>query len=340
MIKSYLGSKDFFKPKRNFRFKKYIPLTIVILLAIFFIVQIALPIINKKTKTDYQLLKKNSGKVLGAATNLPLIDNILVLPIINNKNRPLIYAKSVILIDEQTFYPVYEKNSYEVLPIASLTKIMTAIVALEHYKLTDEMVVSGKAVSTIGSDIQLKPGEKLTFESLLQALLINSANDAAVTLAENYGSEEQFVQLMNNKAKLIGLNNTRFEDTVGLSPNNKSTVFDLAVLMSYAAKNPKILEIIKTRESSITSIDGKFTHQLKNSNRLIQLDEKYFIPEVIGGKTGFTFEAGHCLATITNKDGHILISVVLSTDENTITASAAETNKLLRWAFENVTWNS
>jgi D-alanyl-D-alanine carboxypeptidase (penicillin-binding protein 5/6) len=253
-------------------------------------------------------------------------------------NPPQIWAKSAIVIDSDTFYPIYQKNIHEPLAIASITKIMNAIIVLENYKLNDVITISSNAALTIGSDIQLRTGEQLTVESLLYALLINSANDSGVALSEQMGTDK-FVNLMNQKAKDMGLVNTVFKDPTGLSEENKSTAFDLAVIARYALKYPEFSKIISIPEYSIKSVDQKWSHELKNSNRLIQPDEKFFTPEVIGGKTGFTNEAGHCLLSIAKKDGHNLITVVLGTSEYTNTASANESQKLWRWVLDNIKWN-
>lgn len=330
MIKSY-WQKNNIRKKNKPTYKNLILLSSGVFLSILFIF------------FSYMLYskiigKKPTGKVLGTSTFLPVIaDKIPPMPQIS-ANPPQIWAKSAILVDSDTFYPIYQKNINEPLAIASITKIMNAIIVFENYKLDDVATISKNAASTIGSDIQLRTGEQLTIESLLFALLINSANDAGVALTEQMGTDK-FVNLMNQKAKDMGLVNTYFKDATGLSEENKSTAFDLAVIARYALKNPDFLKIINIPEFTIMSVDQKWSHELKNSNRLIQPDEKYYIPQVVGGKTGFTNEAGHCLLSIGKKDDHYLISVILGTSENTITASANESYKLWQWAIENIKWN-
>lgn len=282
---------------------------------------------------------EKKGKVLGAATNLPQIKPAAITKPITIKkgaSLPYIYANSFALTDSQTAYPILEKNSKSKVPIASLTKIMTALVVLENYDLNMPVTVKRDNASVIGSDIQLVPGEVLTIDSLLYGLLIQSGNDAAMTLASAQGSVEDFVVKMNQKSEKLGLKDTRFRDPAGLDDGGYSTASDLAVLASYVVKNKKFAEIVDIPEYTIISIDGRFTHSLKNSNRLIISDEQYYLPAAIGIKTGYTPGAGHCLVSAVKKNGRLLISVILNTTENTNVASAKESYKLLSWALDNL----
>lgn len=248
-----------------------------------------------------------------------------------------IAAKNYILIDAETAYPLVQKDPYIAVPIASTTKIMSAIVALENYNLNDIVEISSNAARQIGSEIMLRTGEKLSVESLLYALLIQSGNDAAMALAEHFPQRglEGFVAEMNRKAQYLQLKGTEFKDPAGLDDAGRSTAFDLAVLTSYAFKNPTFRKIVKIPEFTITSVDGKFAHQLENSNRLVKGDEPLYYPYALGVKTGFTPEAGHCLVAVAEKDNRRLVSVILNTYENTVEASAKESRKLLEWGFNN-----
>lgn len=247
-------------------------------------------------------------------------------------------AKYAILLDAGSFYPLFQKEAYQPVPIASTTKMMTALVVLEKYKLDDVVTISRKAVFQIGSSTGFLPGETLTVRALVQALLIQSGNDAAYALAEFGGSVDEFVARMNSKAKEVGMNQTSFRDPAGLDDEGRSTAFDLAILAANLLRDETLAQIVKTKEMTISSTDSRHTHNLKNSNRLLT-DEMYF-PGILGLKTGFTPAAGHTLVSAAERDGHTLISVVLFTYDDTTEASARESGRLLSWGFDNHVWVS
>lgn len=255
-------------------------------------------------------------------------------------SEPIINAKAVYLIDIDSAYPLYAKNSNHQLPIASTTKIATAMVVLDSYgsHLSDVVTISRKMVNVEPSVINLRVGEKITVENLLNGLLIMSGNDSAYSLAEYFGGMDSFVKEMNAKVSQIGLINTRYFDPAGLDDNGYSTAKDLATLASYAYRNQKFSEIVSTPEKNIASQDGRIIHELTNSNRLIRASEIYFYPNSIGGKTGFTYAAGHVLVSAAQKDGHRILAVILNTNANTTDASARESKKMLEWGFENWVW--
>lgn len=286
-----------------------------------------------------------NGISIKAITNNDQAINLNVLPKKYPKKNPnvkdpQIFAKTAYLIDGTSFYPLYSKREDEKVPIASTTKMATAITVLENYpdKLNDTVTITSKMINVEGSDIKLRPGEKITVENLLNGLLIMSGNDTAYSLAEYFGGKEKFVLEMNKKVEEIGLKNTHYKDPAGLDDDGYSTAKDLAILAAYNLKNSKFATIVKTTEKTVYSTDGKIAHELKNSNRLIHTDEPYYLPYAIGVKTGFTYGAGHALVSAGQKDGKLLISVVLNTNENTITASAKESKKLLEWGFNSWTW--
>lgn len=253
-----------------------------------------------------------------------------------NNPKPLIYAKSYILIDDQSKYPLMAKNADTPVAIASTTKIMTTLVALDSYPDLDQVVtVTNKAATITGSEIQLLTGEKMTARNLLYALMINSANDSAYALAEGTGSLEDFVTKMNEKAKILGLKNTHYKDPAGLDDEGRSTPRDLALLMQYALTNKSFQSFVAPAKHTIWSADEKYKHDLQNSNRLIDPEQPLYLPNAIGGKTGFTFEAGHCLvAAAKGNDGKNYVAVILNTNEATKEASAKEARKLLVWATQ------
>lgn len=283
-------------------------------------------------------------QIFGVTANLPEPDKFTPTSPPEKSSsftEPQILSKSAILVDIPSFYPLFEQNADQKMPIASTTKIATALVVLENYgdKLQDVVTISYPMINVAGSDIELKPGEKITVESLLKGLLIMSGNDTAYSLAAYLGGKESFVKEMNEKAKKIGLENTSFKDPAGLDDDGYSTAHDLAILGAYAMRNEKFSEIVKTSETTISSTDGQFVHDLKTSNRLIKADESYYYPYAIGVKTGYTYAAGHCLVSTAFKDGHTILGVILGTNEDNIFASAKESRKLLDWGFTNWVWD-
>lgn len=245
-----------------------------------------------------------------------------------------INAKSAIVLDSGTDAVLYSKNSEEKLPIASLTKIMTALIILDNVELDKTVTISQEAFNTVGSKNGLAVGEKITVGNLLKVMLVNSNNIAANALAERAsGNINDFVKLMNKKANLIGLENTIFLNPSGLDSakgDNVSTAYDISQLVDYALEKPLIWEILRIQRITVTSVDGKIEHRLKNTNLLLGKLEN-----IIGGKTGLTDEAGQCLVLVVEDLGnnHKIISVVLDADDRFL-----ETEKLVGWVFENYKW--
>ncbi len=254
-----------------------------------------------------------------------------------NDSVPSASAKALYVIDVGSAYPLYAQNEDAPVPIASTTKLMTALVVLEKLPLETIVTVSQEAAATGGSDIQLVWGEELTVDSLLKGLLIQSGNDAAMALAEHVGFGA-FVEAMNIKAATLGMTDTLYHDPAGLDDTGYSTARDLGILAVYALRNDVIRSVVGLTDVTITSIDGRFSHRLETSNRLIKQDHPLFLATATGLKTGFTPEAGHCLVASASQDGHTVISVVLNTSEQTVEASAKESRKLLTWALDNFTW--
>ena len=205
---------------------------------------------------------------------------------------------------------LFEKNKDKKLPIASLTKLMTALIVLEKYDLSQKFVINKRAMAEIGEQGNLKEGETLSIKNLLYIMLIESSNRAAYALSEVMGND-RFVEEMNNKAKLIDLSNTYFIDSTGLDPNSYSTAKDLVILSRYLfEKYPIFREIMELKSFSLY-INGEFHHKLINTNQLLGENR------VIGGKTGFTDEAGGCFITIqaNNKSEDYFINVILGAED-------------------------
>ena len=243
---------------------------------------------------------------------------ILFTPPCSADSELKIYCPSVILMETNTGKILYEKNASEVRYPASTTKIMTAILAVENCKLDDIATVSHNAVFSIPYDYthaSLKEGEELTIEQLLYALMIPSANDAAIVLAEHIsGSVEEFAKLMNTKAKDLGCKNTHFVNPNGIhNKNHTSTAYDLALMGQYAMKNETIRKIVSTRQFTLPTTNkyNKTDRIFNNTNDLLNTYSRYHYEGTTGVKTGYTGEAGNCIVSTVKKDDFELLVVVL-----------------------------
>lgn len=315
--------------------KEKILISIIIIL-IFLIIGINFNFF-KKTKNI------ENPKVLGAQSieieKYSLAKNIKKIPQKKESYQELtnIYANRYFLLDLNSSLVLANKNEHESVPVASTTKLMTAIVALENYQLDEIVKVSQRSTEVYPTNVGLWPDEEIKVIDLLYCLLINSGNDSAYALADHMGFET-FINKMNEKAKYLGLKNTEFKDPAGLDDNGRSTAHDLAFIISYALKNDTIKEIISTKKTTVYSADKQKNYNLNNSNRLIKQEENLYYANSIGGKTGYTPDAGHCLASASIKDDNILIAIVLDTYEHSATASAEESKKLFEWGFNNYQW--
>ena len=220
--------------------------------------------------------------------------------------EPDVEAKAAILMEEGTGRVLWEKNAYEQMPMASTTKIMTAVVALENGNLNDMVTVSKKAALSPKVKMNLSTGEEIKLEYLLYALMLQSYNDAAVAIAEHIsGSVDEFCKLMTQKAIEIGAYNTKFETPSGLDANSHySTAYDMALIARYALNNKEFIRITNTKNTNVDS--NKRSYSLVNKNRLLSQMEG-----AKGVKTGFTGKAGHCFVGAVEKGDMGLISVVL-----------------------------
>lgn len=217
-------------------------------------------------------------------------------------------AKHAILMEAQSGDIVYSKNATECAPMASTTKIMTAIVAIENGSLNDVICIPAEAVGVEGSSIYLKEGERLTLKELLYALLLESANDAATAIAIHIGGDvEHFADMMNKKAYELGAFDTHFTNPHGLdSDEHYTTAYDLALIARYAMSIPVFCEIVSSIKETIPSFDGGI-RLLINHNKLLKSYEG-----AIGVKTGFTKKSGRCLVSCSEQNGVTLIAVTLN----------------------------
>ena len=218
-----------------------------------------------------------------------------------------VVSRSVVAMDASNGRILYAKNPHLRRAPASTTKLMTAIVVMENADLDDTVTISRNAAQVSPHKAGFREGDKVTFEKLLYAALLGSANDAAVALAEGVsGSEERFVELMNRKALTIGATNTKFINPNGLpGPGQYITAYDLAKIMGYALRYPKLKEIIGTRVAEISTERGKEIF-LRNTNRLLWSEE-----DLLGGKTGYTRTARHCFVCAAEREKETIIVAVL-----------------------------
>lgn len=219
---------------------------------------------------------------------------------------PNVSAANAILIDNETGEILFEKEAHEERPIASITKIMTALLAVESGKLDEQAVVSRKAIYTEGSSIYLEQGEKMKVNDLVYGLMLRSGNDAAVAIAEHIGgSEEGFIFLMNEKAAWLGMNHTHFTNPHGLDhEEHYSSAYDMAILMKNAMENKTFQEISASKiyKSATRSYSWQNKHKLVTG----------YYSNATGGKTGYTKRTGRTLVTSAEKDGQKLIAVTLN----------------------------
>ena len=246
--------------------------------------------------------------------------------------KPTVNATSAIAIDTVSGRILYEKNAFSRKPMASTTKIMTAIIAVEKCSLDDIVTISKKAAATGGSNINLKENQQIKLKELLYGLMLASGNDAAVAIAEHTaGSVEEFSKLMNEKAIKIGAFNTNFVTPHGLdNDNHYSTAYDMAIIAAYALKNPTIKEIVGTKNKYIHLTDGT-GRNLNNTNALLSSYEG-----ADGVKTGYTSLAGRCLVASATRDNWQVISVVFG--EPTSKSRISDSINILNYSFNNFTF--
>ena len=218
-------------------------------------------------------------------------------------------AKSAVLINADTKEVIFEKNAYETLPMASTTKIMTSLILAEQQDLEKRIVCTNEMVTVEGSSMGLLPGDIVTYNDLLYGMLLASGNDAANTTAISIaGSIENFVKIMNLRARLMGLHSTNFATPSGLdNENHYSTAYDMAVLTSYALKNAKFRTAASSYTKRLCYGNPPYNRTLTNHNKLLKSYDG-----LIGVKTGFTKKSGRCLVTAAERDGATVIAVTLN----------------------------
>lgn len=226
--------------------------------------------------------------------------------------EPGVSAQASIVIEQTSGRVLYQKNAQTKLPMASTTKIMTALVALEEGNPNDIIKVSSSAAGVEGSSMYLEAGETMTLKELLYGLMLSSGNDAAVAIAEYFGGIDAFVTMMNQKAAELGANHTQFANPNGL-PNDAhySTAEDMARITSHALTNPAFSEIVATKTYRIEGEGKSYPRVLSNHNKLLRMYEG-----CIGVKTGFTKAAGRCLVSAAKRNKMTLICVTLNAPDD------------------------
>jgi len=245
-------------------------------------------------------------------------------------------AEAYVLMDADSGKVLLAKNEHKRLPPASMTKLMTMILAaqdLEEGKVSvkDKVVASEEAWKMGGSQIYLEPGEEMTFEDMMIAIAVGSANDASVAVAEHLeGTHQNFVERMNRQAKMLGLKNTHFVNAYGLpAENHYSSAYDMAVMARYALQYPKILEYTSIKEYNLRQ--GEF--KLYNTNKLL-----WWYEGADGFKTGWTNEAKYCLTATAKRDGLRLIGVVMASPQQH--GNHRDMMKLFNYGFAKYAYKS
>jgi D-alanyl-D-alanine carboxypeptidase (penicillin-binding protein 5/6) len=247
-----------------------------------------------------------------------------------NTGMPNLSAKSYMAVDVATGTELVTKNTDEKLPIASLTKLMTAMVVLDHVN-RDQIVTIEKSDTEVDcACMGLVEGEKISVGNLLEGMLIPSNNDAAQALARFVGgSKEEFVKLMNDKAQVLKLKQTNFSNPAGLdSTENYSTAHDLSIITQEFLKYALLERIVATAGLDVSSVDGQIVHKLKTSNKLLLTNS-----DVVGVKTGFTTGAQGNLILKIDENGIEVLTIVLNTP-----IREDDTQKLIDWVFQSYDW--
>ena len=302
--------------------RHYLFAVLLILGAIFAVLFIKFSADNsEKWILSFQVPKNNSDIAGIQKYNSP--------PISYGKPLPDFSAKAIFIKDISTDTVLFQKQATMPVPIASTTKIMTALVGIENFKQNSVLTVKDGG-DIPGATVGLFSGEDLSFRSLLYGMLLSSGNDAAYTIAENFsGGVLGFVSQMNKKAKELNLENTHFDNPAGFdSPNHFSTAKDLATVTEEAIKDPTLSRVFATKETDIISLDKKYKHKLHNLNKLLSS-----VRGVLGVKTGTTPQSKENLVTLVEREGHKVLIVVLGSEDR-----FTETTNLIDWTYSNYQW--
>ncbi len=270
----------------------------------------------------------NNKVVLATADQVLEQTKLPIIPQSKDAPAPTLSATAAIVQDMGSGTVLFSKVPDKQVPIASTTKIMTALVGAGYFS-TDSVLTVTPSSLVSGSSMGLQSGEKITFRNALYGLMLNSGNDAAYTIAENYpGGLKAFIAAMNLKASQLGMENTHFDNPAGFdSPGHYSSAADVAKMAIVAQGNPYIARVVATKDAQVTSVDKSAVHTLRNLNQLLGL------PGVLGMKTGTTPAAKENLVTVVERDEHKIMMVVLGSNDR-----FGETKALIDWTYGNFIW--
>jgi len=275
------------------------------ILSLFFVVSFVL--FSPNPSTVQALTQEEKERLIQQIEILQQEVTTLKNLISNLQLRQEITAESYLAVDLSNNLVLLSKNSDEIHSIASVTKLMTAVIAIENIDLNQTITLTDEMLNPLGSSPTLFSGLTISAEDLLKACLIQSTNDAAEALSY-FMNDGEFLALMNQKTTALGMTNTVFYDVHGLNPENRSNVVDIAKLVSYVYKNhQEVLDITKNNDFWLPDKTGRLL-KFKNSNGF------YYLPTFIGGKTGYLVEAKQALASVFELNGNPTAIVVLYSD--------------------------
>jgi len=247
--------------------------------------------------------------------------------------KPSISGSAFYSIDMASQTVLWHENANKKAPIASLTKIMTAVVAAEEMNLSNIVDVPELVNETTGSKIYILPGTKIAVRELMKGMLVRSANDCARGIEgayDNLNRKGSFVKLMNKKARQLGMRRTKYVEASGLDEKNISTPRDLAILTTYALKKDIIRELVRTYQTEVVTASG-FKFPITNTNRLLRESS-----DVYGVKTGYLVEAGQCFISAAQQNNHDIITVLLNSSDNNM--RFWETRELINSSYSSYRW--
>lgn len=287
---------------------------------VFFATTLVLSFATKNQISPVPIQKTSQAEDLPRYTPRPTISPVA---------QPDLTATSVYILDVAKNEPLYAKNADLLIPPASTTKMLTALVAFHKFPLSG--VITIPALTVEGQKMRLFRGEQLSTESLLYGLLVFSANDAAETFALAYpGGRDAFIEAMNIEARNLGLQASVFKNPTGLDDaSHVSTAREMAMLGGAVMREGKLRQIVGTTRATVTSVNGKSIHYLANTNELLSS-----VPGVLGIKTGWTEESRENLVTYIERDNHAVIISLFGSDDR-----FGETKKLIDWVYTNAVWN-
>jgi len=303
---------------------------LTIILAVFIFINVFFVV--KSSNSDKNFTKSPEAVFNASQAYIFPISEPSFVPILDTTiSRPLIKAKSALVYDTRSGRFLFEQNSRQKLPIASLTKLLSAVIILENLKLEDTVTVPKEALRVDDEKQTLYLGEKISVENLLKLMLIESSNDSAFALALFTQSKGfNFVEKMNERANQLGMADTHFLDPAGLNDEAYSTPYDLIKLVKYALKYDLIWNFLSEKNVVVKSADGKIEHNVKSTDQLLGV-----LPDIIGGKTGYTDGAGGCMILVVDIPGKNdkIISIVMGSPDR-----FGDTLSLINWVKSAYRW--